>query len=156
MPEFVFTRRALFALFAIALVGVLAVHPTWAKSLGADVWNMPSLQQQIRATENDSARLQAEDEEVRQRIAVKEALIVELIAGRTTLAKVTDEFAELDASRPSYLATLHMIYPDTSDRECIARNVIAYVLPRVTPEERAALSSRLEDELHQMFSGVTE
>jgi hypothetical protein len=152
VSDLVFTRRAVLALFVIALCGVLAIHPTLAQSLGVDVWNVSTLKAQLRATETENVRLAAEDEEVRDRIAIKEGLITDLIAHRTTLAEVTEQFIVLDASRPRYLEILRRAYPATTDREVMARNVIAYTLPRVAPEERAAVSSRLEADLQQMLS----
>ncbi len=154
MSESVFTRRAVVALLVIAVVGVLAVHPTWARSLGADVWNVPSLKEQLREMENDIVRLEGEDEAVRHRIAVKETLIADLLTGRSSLAEVTEQFAELDVSRPAYMATLRATYPAATDREVMAHNVIAYALPRVPAEEREAVSSRLEADLQQMLSGA--
>lgn len=152
MSDFVFTRRALLAVAVIALIGILAVHPTWAKSIGVDVWNVPALKEQLRATADEGARLGEEDEAVLHRIAVKESLVTDLVAGRATLAEVTEQFYILDASRPAYLAVLRESYPAATDREMIARNVIAYALPRAAPEERETLSSRLEADLQQMLA----
>lgn len=154
MSAFVSSRRALYALVAVAFVGVLTIHPTWAKSLGADVWNMPALKEQLRESQNDIARLDAEDQGVRQRIAVKESLVQDLLAGRATLAEVTEQFTALDASRPEYMDILRANHPAASDREVMARNVISYALPRVPAEERAAVSSKLEVDLQQMLSGA--
>jgi hypothetical protein len=154
VSEFVSSRRALYALFAVACVGVLSVHPTWAKSLGADVWNMPALKEQLRETQSDIARLDAEDQGVRQRIAVKESLIQDLLAGRATLAEVTEQFTALDATRPEYMDVLRANYPAASDREVMARNVISYAMPRVPAEERDAVSSKLEADLRHMLSGA--
>jgi hypothetical protein len=155
VSESVFTRRALLTLFVLAVFGVLAVRPTWAQSIGADVWNVPALKEHMRELQIDIARLDAEDEQVRDRIAVKGAFVADLAAGRTTLVETTARFAELNTDRPRYMATLRRIYPAATDRETIARNVIEYTLLSVAPDERSALSSRLEAELRQMLSGST-
>lgn len=152
MPEFVFTRRALLALVVTGVVGVLAVHPTWAKSIGADVWNVAALKDELRATQLDNARLECEDEQVRYRIALKESLIKDLIAERATLADVSGQFATLDATRPAYMDVLRKAYPGGTDQEVVARNVIAYTLARVAPGDRATVSSRLEADLRKMLS----
>jgi hypothetical protein len=153
VSESVFTRRALLTLFVVAIFGVLVVRPTWAQSIGADVWNMPALKEHMRELQSDIARLDAEDEVVRHRIAVKEAFVADLYAGRATLVETTERFAELDASRPLYMATLRRTYPAATDRETIARNVIEYALLRVALDERKTLSGRLEAELQRMLSG---
>ena len=136
------------------LVGavVLVAHPTLAQSIGADVWNMPALKEQVRAADAEDDRLSTEDDDVLRRIAIKDTIVIDLIAGRTTLADATTRFTELNAGRPRYLAALRESYPGAPDQEKFARNVISFAVSRVAPEERAALSSRLETELRQMVA----
>lgn len=134
----------------VVTFAVLAGHPTLARSVGMDVWNVPELQQQLDAASDESARLRTEDDVVLQRIAVKEAIVKELIAGHTTLAETTDRFAEMNANRPQALAVIRLAYPGATDQEKTARNVISYALGRTPVADRAALSRRLEAELQQM------
>ena len=131
---------------------VLVAHPTLAQSIGADVWNMPALKEQVRAAGAEDERLTTEDDDVRRRIAIKDAITAELIAGRTTLADATDRFTELNAGRPRYLTALRDAYPGATDQEKFARNVISFAISRAEPAERADLSSRLETELRQMVA----
>jgi hypothetical protein len=133
---------------------VLIAHPTLAQSIGADVWNMPALKEQVRAADAEDDRLTSEDDDVLRRIAIKDAIVAEMIAGRTTLADATDRFTELNTGRPRYLAALRDCYPGATDQEKFARNVISFAVSRVAPEERAALSSRLETELRQMVAAA--
>jgi hypothetical protein len=133
-------------------VSVLAVHPTWARALGADVWNLPALKEQVRESAAEGDRLADEDSDVLRRIAIKEGIIADLIAGRSTLAEATDRFTELNAARPEYVQSLRESFPGTTDQEKFARNVISFALSRAALPERAALSSRLEGELRQMLA----
>lgn len=142
--------RALVASCLAVGVGVLVAHPTLARSIGADVWNMPALKEQVRAADAEDDRLTTEDDDVLRRIAIKDAIVQELIAGRITLATATDRFTELNVGRPRYLAALRDGYPGATDQEKFARNVISFAVSRVEPTERPALSSRLETELRQM------
>ncbi len=139
----------------LAGLAVLTVHPTWAQAIGADVWNLPALNEQIRTEEAEDDRLADADETVRQRIAIKEAIVADLIAGRCTLAAATDQFTELNAARPEYLTVLRTEFAGETDREKFARNVIAFTLPRVAAPERAALRARLDAELRRMLAGST-
>ena len=147
--------RVLIASCAAAVVAVLAVHPSLAQTIGADVWNVPALKEQARASEVEEDRLDDEDSEVMRRIAVKEAIVNDLIAGRTTLADATARFVALNAARPQYLHALREAYPGTTDDEMFARNVISFAVARVPVSQRSELSSRLEGELRQSLAAVT-
>lgn len=142
--------RLLTAGGVLAALALLAGHPTLAKSIGADVWNVPALNDQLRESSDLNAQLDDEDEEVRHRIAMKEAIIGELIASRATLAETTAKFIELNAARPEYVTTIRATYPGATDEEKAARNVIAYALARAPASGYEALSQRLDAELQQM------
>lgn len=144
------SRLRLFAL-ALPVFAVGLVRPAWAQSVGLDVWNVPALQAEMRASADASDRLDEKDHEVQQRMAVKESLVAELIAGRTTLAEVTARFTDMNATRPDYVASIRATFSGTTDLEKSARNVIDYALARVPVAERAAFAARLEAELQQML-----
>ena len=148
--------RARFLVCSCLLVGggALVVHPTWAESIGVDVWNVPALNKQVRASVDEGDRLASEDDEVLRRIAIKESIVIELIFGRTTLAEATEQFVALNSARPTYLDELRNAFPGATDQEKFARNVISFAVSRVPPHERPALSSRLETELRQMIAGA--
>jgi hypothetical protein len=145
-------RWTLVATGALVVITALAVHPTWARSLGADVWNMPALTEQVRTTETEGTRLAAEDTEVQRRIAIKDAIVTELLAGRITLADATDQFTAMNTSRPHYMAAIRDTFPGATDREKMARNVISFATPRVAGAAQSATASRLEAELQQMLA----
>ena len=147
--------RVLVCSCLLVAVGTLSAHPTWARSIGADVWNVPALNEQVRTSEVEDDRLTAEGDDVLRRIAIKEAIITELLAGRTTLADASERFAALNGARPDYVATLREVFPGATDQETYARNVISFALPRVPAQDRDALSSRLEAELQQILASAT-
>ncbi len=144
-------RRVLIAAFALVLV-VLAFHPTWARAVGADVWNVPALQNQLHAEANEDERLGEEAELVHTRIMIKEGIVTNMLAGRITLAEATERFTVLNASRPRYLDAIRKEYPGATDEEKMARNVIGYALPRVPANERDTVACRMEAELGQMLA----
>lgn len=145
--------RTLFGSCVLVGAVVLTVHPSWAQSLGADVWNVPALNKQVHASAVEDERLASEDEDILRRIAIKESIITTLITRRITLAEATAQFTELNSARPDYASTLRNTFPGDTDLEKAARNVIAFALPRVPSDEREALSARLEAELQQMLAG---
>jgi hypothetical protein len=130
---------------------VLAVHPTWAATLGIDVWNVPALKAQMRTSAEEGHRLDAEDEYVRRRIELKEMIVRDLIAEKIPLAEATDRFAALNAMCPRSEAAVRDFFPGSTDREKTARNVISFAVTRAAPHAQAALASRLESELRQML-----
>jgi hypothetical protein len=138
--------------FTLALPPVAAaVSPGWVRSFGLDVWSLPELHEEVAAAAEQSRELQAEDDDIQQRIVVKEALIADLIAGRTTLAEVTAQFLILNKARPEYMAVIRAHFPGSTDQEKVARNVIDYARPRVAdPVRREQLVQRLEAELVRM------
>jgi hypothetical protein len=151
--EFLLSRpRFLVCSSLVVGVSVLAVHPTWARSIGVDVWNLPTLKEQVRESAAEGDRLSSEDDEVLRRIAIKEGIISDLLTGRSTLAEATDRFTELNAARPEYVEALRDTYPGATDQEKFARNVISFARARAALHERAALSSRLEAELRQIIA----
>jgi len=146
-------RRMVLGGFVFAAVGMLAVHPTWASSIGADVWNMPSLKEELRANTEEASVLANQDDEIRHRISLKEVIIADLLANRITLAEATEQFTVMNASRPQYMTMIRSSFPGETDQEKFARNVISFALLRVKPQERDALNHRLEKELHLMLTG---
>lgn len=144
-------RLATLAL-ALPVFAAGVVHPTWAQSTGIDVWNVPALQDQLRTSADESERLDGAEHEVQRRIAMKESLVAELIAGRAALADVTAQFTEMNATRPAYVAAIRESFPGATDEEKAARNVIYYALARATAAEHDAVARRLDAELRQMIA----
>lgn len=105
-----------------------------------------------------SAELDGVRLDLRQRIELKDSLIAELVAGRTTLADVTSQFLVLNESQPTYMEVIRLQFRGATDRERIARNVIAYAaieLGRSKLMERMLVVARLEYELQQVIAQET-
>ena len=148
-----FLRRRAVLVAGLLVAGVtLVIHPTWAATLGLDVWNMPALEAQVRTSTEEGHRLDAEDEYVRRRIDLKDTIVHDLLAEKVTLAEATDRFAELNARCPRTEAAVREYFPGATDREKTARNVISFAVTRAAPQERASVASRLETELQQMLA----
>lgn len=144
------TRRRLAALAFAPVVAGLAADPTLVQSLGLDVWNYRALEREAAEAEAAGRDLTAEAVDVNQRIELKEALIGDLIAGRTTLAEVTTQFAALNEPRPHYQEVIRTHFPGRTDKEKLARSVIEYARPRITDAAEDQVMARLEAELAEM------
>lgn len=149
-----FSRRAA-ALSALlfAPIAVYAAAPGWAEHVGLDVWNVPTLREEVEVETRRGHDLSAHDEDIRQRIEVKEILVADLIAGRATLAEVTAQFLALNRGRPYYMETLRETYPAATDEQTTALAVLGFVTPRLADEpldRQAEVSARLEAELSRI------
>lgn len=146
-----YSHRRLVLVMATCSFSMMSLNPTWVRSAGFDVWNLDRLKQDVRQTGDDSRDLTAIDGEVLSRIAVKEALVAELIDGRATLADVTDRFAALNQEHPVYMDVIRSNYEGRTDREKVARTVIAYASDRIgDADEQMQTVARLEVELAEM------
>lgn len=150
MPLSVFSRRgaARAALVVLITLTALTAHPTWARSLGVDVWNLPALQRELRTTVDERARLEAANDVIHRRVAVRQAIAAELVAERITLTEAVARFSD-GMMTPEQMMYLRIQHPGEVDEELVARVVIAYALDRVAPEERPAATRRWQDELDQ-------
>ena len=154
----------MFARLTVAIVVVAIVVPvaaaltdhSWATSVGLDVLNVPALNDESASETEKMRDLDTESAEIRRRIEVKDAMIQNLIAGRTTLAEVAAQFLALDENRPTYMNVLRSNNPGATDEEKMARHVIDYTFPSLGKEsliQKAAVMVRLEAELHHLTSG---
>ena len=152
MLEYLLARRRLLLIaLALAGAGALTAQPEWARAIGADVWNIPALKAQMRESSDNMARLDAADEEVLRRVAIKEGVVSDLIAGHITLTEAADQFAQLSAPRD--LEILRVTTPGETDQEKFARNVLRYAALRLPGGERDEVMCRLEAEFQVILSG---
>ncbi len=133
----------------LAIVAVL--HPGLARAAGVDFWNIGQARAELAQAAATDRALAERDDTILRRIAIKETLVTELIAGRLGLAEVAARFLELHEDEPGHLAVLRSAVPGDSDLERSARNVIDYVGERASdPSHRADLGRRLEADLTRL------
>ena len=141
------------AFFLIVPVTALVAQSEWGASLVIDMFQTQSLQEELKQDDELRANLEVVNTEIQRRIAIKEALIIELIAGRTTLAKVADQFLVMNQSRPEYMTIIRSSCPGNSDFEKSAHNVIGYAngeLSRLPEAQQAEVRARLQAELESL------
>ena len=119
-------RRWLVLSLVTAVGLVVADRVGWAADAGLDVWNLRKLERTHAEQEALNAKYTDEYEAVSQRIVVKEELVADLVAGRTTLAVVTDEFVTLNRSDPAVMSILHNTFRASDPREVNARSVLEF------------------------------
>lgn len=102
-------------------------------------------------SEREAARYHRERQQMfAQRIDYKESLMNDLIAGKTSLAAVADEFLRMNRDLPITMTLLVVQYPDCSDEEVSARNVMEFVRMRIDAETGEAVLARLKAEFRTL------
>lgn len=102
-------------------------------------------------------QLEAKKEVVLNRIAVKDALVAELVEGRRSLRDVTATFMKLNEGQPGYMLGIRQSNPGRTNEERSAHNVLAYAALSVAnepPERQDRILARLRGELDQWFPGA--
>jgi hypothetical protein len=144
-------------LFGVAVAVILTslAAPKWTQAAGLDVWNLPTLQNQLETSARNDFAMNAEIEDNRNRLAMKTQLIDELVAQRTSLKEVTDQFLVLNQNRQSTTFAIRASYSGATIEEKTARNVIAVAEMRLTGSfiEKAKLLARLTGELREITGG---
>ena len=150
-------RTIVATLAVLCVAAVLIPGPVGARSVVDDLWNWREIQDTTAHEVEHTRRLEIEDEEIQKRIDIKEVLIADLIAGRTTLAEVTSEFLRLNQGREVYMITLRRSHPDVSDEEMTARNVIDFTAERIPdPSLRATILANLERDLVEFRASLDQ
>ena len=78
---------------------------------------MPALEEELQANAELRDRLAGQSDEIRHRIFVKDAIVVDLLAHRITLAEATERFAAMIASHPETMGAIAMPSPATRIRK---------------------------------------
>jgi hypothetical protein len=146
------TSAATLSGVAVAVILTSLAAPKWTQAAGLDVWNLPTLQIQIETSARNDLAMNAEIEDNRNRLAMKTLLIDELVAQRTNLKEVTEQFLILNQNRQSTTFAIRASYSGATDEEKTARNVIALAGMRLTCSfvEKVKMLARLTVELRNL------
>jgi len=134
-------------------VVALAAHSELGATLAIDMVQTPGLRDEIKEDAEFREILEVVNREIQRRIAIKEALIAELIAGRVTLAATTEQFLTMNQDRPEYMMIIRASYPGRTDYEKSAYNVISYAegeLQQLPPEAQEKIRARFAAELRDL------
>lgn len=141
--------------FAVLVpVAVFALNAPSVRSAVVGVFQVGELREELNAEVELGESLELVNVEIQRRIAIKEGLVADLIAGRTTLACVAEQFLALNQGRPEYMRVIRVTYPGASDFEKSAHNVIGYVegeLARYPAAQQDEVRRRLQTERCDLF-----
>jgi hypothetical protein len=137
----------------IAMFGLAhAATPEWARQAGLDVWNLGEAQERLRETNEESARLRDEVEQLRESIEAAEHLTTRLINGEVTLAHATDLIEPLMLERPGFKSSASISHPAPTFRLMVARYLVDHVRRSLQsdPSRLAGLEVQLRAEFESM------
>lgn len=141
---FVLTNRTIVLLgAAVAAAAVLMTYPGGPRAAYDDATDAPA----AAATQRPLARIH-----LMERIALKDSMVMELVAGRATLAEITARFQQLNADVPGTRDVLLTRYPGLGEEERAAMNVLDHVAGADLPNDvTAATIRRLAAEYHRVY-----
>ena len=107
-----------------------------------------TLDDEAAAFERHSAKAEA----INARIQIKDMLIEELVAGRTSLVEVASRFRVLNQDVKECEIVMKARYPGVPEEERAARNVIDFVRVRdMSPCDKAEVLHRLQSEFEATY-----
>jgi hypothetical protein len=140
-----------------ALAAVLYVSPGLGGAVGLDFRDLPAALDKISQESEREGRLDGVLEVTDRRIAAKDEVTRDLIAGRLRLIEAAGRFRALDAdASEGYREGWHRLAEGASDEVRYCRQVLNYValLLKDRPDGGAPLRGRLEAELrHHLKRG---
>lgn len=146
------TRRSLVAsaVLLAAVAGTCWSRQPWARQWGLDLWELPGQQKLLGQEQQRERELEVSHARIMHRIAIKQRIAADLIAGRLTLAQAALRFRPLLLAAPAVFAQLRENYPGADEDECACRNVLLYAqaaLLTAQAPRREEVLRRLEREL---------
>lgn len=139
-----------FSMFLVLLpIAAFAVTTERGTSVLLNACESQILHEDYRKDLERAKELEATRQEGLRLLEVQEMLVQRLIAGRVSLAEVTNQLLMMHQNHPAWLAVLRAEFPGNSDEEKTARNVIGWVafeLSRSNPDKQAEVLARLESE----------
>lgn len=134
------------AVAGLALLSAVAVFVPAPVGM-AEQWDRAADGSVILPVDDCAPELDARLADTRVRMAERQALVADLIAGRTDLGAVADRFRELDAGQP-WAAFPTANVPGRTPRERYGRLVVSHVRAALPDDpRRAAVIRRLEAEV---------
>src|ERR1700687_6167903 len=102
-----FLRLSLaFGTVAAVLIGIGYSRPSWAASYGVDWWTLPELEKNLQHVLQEQEQLDRQTTRIKDRLAGRQRVVDDLVAGRTSLLEAAAQFRSLSltfAGRgPSY------------------------------------------------------
>lgn len=151
------TRVGMLLLGLLAPVGgVTYADPSWPEVLGLDFWNLPQVESLEEMERRRAAELDAHAESIFRRLALREEVVQDLLAGRIGAVHAADQFLAICTEYPDALKSLRICLPGDTDRARAAAQIVAYVEARRWDDDRASpeLIASVKQELRDLLGAT--
>lgn len=144
--------------FFLAYCGSMFAFPETSQELGLDFWTRFDEDHQLDMSSHKREQLDAASETVRRRVTLKNQTIGDLIAGRITFAKASDQFLAMNKETPKPPAGVKTVLRASSDEQLSAIQVVEHVRARakVDPTVPAEVVTRVEGEFAKVNGSATK
>jgi hypothetical protein len=140
----------------LATAGVSFANPDWASDLGLDFWNVPTFKQKLARDKQLRIELDRIDEKVLKRIAIKETVVTDLVAGKIDLLEAAAEFRAVNLTGKYTPATVRLLFPAPTEDESICLHLLCHVDAFAQSNQKArAVAVRLRAELDRHIAAGT-
>lgn len=133
-------------LSALGAASILAC-PASADDPGGDIFQIVNARSRIAESDRNMRKIDHDSELVMHRVAIKQELIRDLVAGHTTFEDAARRYVELNRMQESALTYMRRIYPGRTDEERAARQLAAHLRNSGNPTA-GALGEEWECRLH--------
>jgi hypothetical protein len=140
------------ALLGMSLAALSQYRPAWAVRMSLDWWSLPELCEQVHNGKEKGVELDRTGEGSLARLAAKEEVTQDLLAGRLTLPQAAGRFRALDASSSAPLPPVSDHFAGMKEEERLCRQVIGWAesaaMTNGSPDVGRTTRQRLESELN--------
>ena len=143
---------AVSAAFCVAYCGSMFAFPETSRDLGLDFWSRFDEEQKLEMAWRQSEELNAASESVQRRVLSKNRTVDDLISGRITFAKATEQFLAMNKETPKPPAGVRTVFRASSDEQWSAIQVVEHVRARAKadPTVPSDVVSQVEAELAKL------
>lgn len=130
----------------VALGLLHGLAPRWVQSVGLDVWNLPTLREDLRESREHTDVVDQRRRQIQHEIELADHVTARLIDGTLTLAQATDQLEPVMRHRDGFDTAWRLTYRTPTFRHGVARYAIRRVEDRLRnePERSAAVCAPLE------------
>jgi hypothetical protein len=132
----------------VLAVGGRVIAPCMLREMGMDWWNLKEQMRQHLEEQERADSLSQRDVVLLKRIDAKTSVVKKVIDGQLSLREAAASFRKLNSCPNGDVDDYRVLFPGTSEEECLCRQVIAWVSCELRSRHAdKAMIGRLEAEL---------
>jgi urease gamma subunit len=132
----------------VAGVGFTVVNPAWATSLGCDVWNISTLNEQLAESERQGHYLDELMDSTARQMQINESIVDDLAHARRSLKDAATLMVAMNQSRSDYMGGVESISRGTTVEAKMADNLIRLVVMTLESDRHPVVTTLREQYRH--------